>query len=127
MNRQEQLAHWSERTDAERLASSHYSRAKRLHGGKPNGFWTAGQWLRLCTRAGWWCAYCREPTKQLSPDHIWPLAHGGSNRIENIAPVCRECQLKKGAKPVWEWFDLDQYEALLAWLHPGHTLSKRAA
>lgn len=118
LSRSQAVQRWQAASPAERLASSHYWRAKRWKGGKPNGYWTARQWERLCARTGGRCAYCGQPTKQLSPDHIQPLAHGGTNDFSNIAPVCMPCQLRKGSKPVWEWFTPDEYNELMAWLHP---------
>ena len=113
-----QIERWQRYTPAQRLASQHYWRAKQWNGGKPNGYWTAQQWEWLCARTEGRCAYCGKPTGQLSPDHIQPLAHGGSNGFTNIAPVCLMCQRKKGAKPAWQWFTPDEYDELMRWLHP---------
>lgn len=114
-----QLERWRNLSPTERLASQHYWRAKRWKGGKPNGYWTARQWEWLCARVRWRCAYCGTPTERLSPDHIQPLKWGGTNDFANIAPVCLDCQRRKGAKPVWEWLTPDEYDELMGWLHPG--------
>lgn len=114
----DRLARLRQRSPEERLASSHYSRAKRLHGGQPNGYWTAAQWKQLCERADWRCAYCRVPTTRLSPDHIQALALGGTNDFSNIAPICPDCQRHKAARPLWDQFRPDEYEDLMRWLHP---------
>lgn len=113
-----QIERWRQYSPAQRLASQHYWRAKRANDNQPNGYWTAAQWERLCARTNWRCAYCGEPSEQLSPDHIQPLAHGGTNDFANIAPVCLDCQRKKSAKPAWQWFTPDEYERLMQWLHP---------
>jgi 5-methylcytosine-specific restriction endonuclease McrA len=44
------------------------------------------------------CAYCGRVDDHLTPDHILPLAMGGSNTLSNIAPACRACNTKKGAR-----------------------------
>ena len=110
---------WQLRTPAEQLASSQYSRAKRLNDGKPNGFWTGRQWKRLCARAGWRCAWCGKPMDKLVPDHIVPLARGGTNDLSNIVPSCPACNLRRGAKPVWQWVTFEAFERLYRRLHPG--------
>lgn len=36
-------------------------------------------------------------------DHIWPSSLGGESIDENLLPACRQCQIKKGDGPSWEW------------------------
>jgi 5-methylcytosine-specific restriction endonuclease McrA len=53
----------------------------------------------------WWldqlnrgcCHYCGEkfPAKQLTMDHVVPLARGGTSTQGNIVPACRECNRDK--------------------------------
>lgn len=43
------------------------------------------------------CAKCRE-AKKLTKDHIVPLSKGGTDFIENIQPMCRNCNSKKHNK-----------------------------
>jgi len=61
---------------------------------------TAEQWRALCAYYGYTCLRCgkREPEILLSPDHVIPIARGGSNSIHNIQPLCRVCNKKKYAK-----------------------------
>lgn len=43
------------------------------------------------------CAYCGAPAEEI--DHIAALAAGGSHRIDNLIPACRECNRAKGSTP----------------------------
>lgn len=68
----------------------------RFTGMDPNfgDFW----WRQYVALSGPQCAYClREvPWAKLSRDHIIPRCKGGSDGPENIVPVCRSCNQKKG-------------------------------
>jgi hypothetical protein len=48
----------------------------------------------------WRCKHC---TKQLTAyfeiDHVTPLEHGGSNEINNLEALCRECHAQKTHPP----------------------------
>jgi len=67
-------------------------------------------------RSRWWqqktstgtCWYCGEQVgfKNLTMDHVIPLARGGRSTKDNLVPCCKECNTKKkNALPV-EW---DEY------------------
>lgn len=36
-------------------------------------------------------------------DHFLPVADGGTNRIDNLVPSCRQCNLSKGIKTIEEF------------------------
>lgn len=42
------------------------------------------------------CAYCGRPATEV--DHIVPVAAGGTNTPRNLAPSCRACNRRKGAR-----------------------------
>lgn len=64
------------------------------------GYHTDGEWETLKAQYNWTCPHCgaHEPEIKLTKDHIIPLSRGGSNNIENIQPLCRICNTKKGIK-----------------------------
>jgi 5-methylcytosine-specific restriction protein A len=56
-------------------------------------------------KSSWWqnkiregiCHYCEKKfaPKELTMDHIVPIARGGSSTEGNIVPACRDCNQKK--------------------------------
>lgn len=52
------------------------------------------------------CAYCDQVIEgQPDPDHVVPLARGGSNGFSNILPACQPCNGDKRDLLLWEWAD----------------------
>ncbi len=43
------------------------------------------------------CVYCGKPAEH--KDHIIPRARGGPGKKDNILPICRKCNYRKGARP----------------------------
>lgn len=60
------------------------------------------EWETLKARYGHICLCCgrQEPEVKLTPDHVIPLAHGGSNGIENIQPLCLNYNVRKQARMI---------------------------
>ena len=68
---------------------------------------------RQLRKTGWWrqkisvgkCHYCTKqfPPKELTMDHILPLARGGQSTKGNIVPACKECNTKKKSMLPLEW------------------------
>ncbi len=64
-------------------------------------------------KQGWWqsrvskgrCHYYGQPTppKELTLDHIVPLARGGRSTKGNCVPACKECNNKKKDLLPLEW------------------------
>lgn len=72
------------------------SRIKYLRKRDADGFHTDMQWSKLLELCGNKCLICGE-TKNLTRDHIVPLAWGGTDSIENIQPLCHKHNSKKHA------------------------------
>jgi 5-methylcytosine-specific restriction endonuclease McrA len=73
--------------------AKHHARKKHA----PVNDFTAKQWRALCKAMGYCCAYCGKkfPFKDLTQDHITPLAKGGSHTLSNIIPACKSCNSRK--------------------------------
>ncbi len=64
------------------------------------------RWWQQKTAPGL-CHYCRKifSFKDLTMDHLVPLARGGRSTKENLVPCCKDCNnLKKSMLPL-EWED----------------------
>lgn len=70
-------------------------RSKRLAAGRQLGRHTVEQWKQLVEFCGRRCVCCGVDD-YLVRDHILPLYLGGSDGIENIQPLCWECNSRKG-------------------------------
>lgn len=60
-------------------------------------------WKRRLAKGG--CYYCGRstPPKQLTMDHIVPIARGGRSTKSNVVPACKECNYKKKQLLPMEW------------------------
>lgn len=76
-----------------RKKTAHGRRKERERLGGPG--WTKDEFRALCDKHGNVCLCCREP-KPLLADHVTPLKRGGRHAIENIQPLCRDCNRRKG-------------------------------
>ena len=62
-------------------------------------------WKRRCSRGI--CHYCgkRVSARALTMDHIVPIVRGGKSTKGNVAPACKECNIKKRHSLLMEWED----------------------
>lgn len=71
------------------------------------------QKARELRQSQWWkrklakgeCHYCKKPTpsRELTMDHLVPLARGGRSTKGNVVPCCKECNTKKKQLLPTEW------------------------
>ena len=62
------------------------------------------RWWQRKTAAGI-CYYCgdRVSHKELTMDHLVPLARGGRSTKDNLVPCCKSCNTKKKTMLPVEW------------------------
>ena len=60
-------------------------------------------WKRRCSRGK--CHYCGGsiPPRELTMDHIVPIARGGKTTKGNVVPSCKECNNRKRNLLPMEW------------------------
>lgn len=80
--------------------ASHANRRARKQ--QSGGSFTSKEWLALKATYNYTCLCCgsKEPDIKLSPDHVVPLAKGGTSNINNIQPLCFLCNQRKHTKIV---------------------------
>lgn len=62
---------------------------------------TSDQMVALKRKAKGRCYYCQEKCKNLSFDHIIPIARGGKHSLDNLVMACMPCnQSKSGGDPL---------------------------
>jgi len=71
-----------------------YQSKRRALRTQAGGAYTVEQWISLCSRYGNVCLCCGE-ADALTPDHVIPIALGGTSDISNIQPLCLPCNLRK--------------------------------
>ena len=61
-----------------------------------------GEWLLVKRLAGHRCVSCGKPeaVAKLTLDHVLPVSKGGSDRVENVQPLCEECNLRKADRAI---------------------------
>jgi 5-methylcytosine-specific restriction endonuclease McrA len=77
-------------------------RSERLAAARRIASHTTEEWLALVEACGNKCVCCGTPAADLNggslcKDHITPIYSGGSDGLENIQPMCRNCNSSKGS------------------------------
>ena len=71
-------------------------RKQRLKAARLKGTHTKYQWLEMLNFFNYTCVRCEEKKGHLDKDHIVPIYQGGSDGIDNIQPICTNCNCSKG-------------------------------
>lgn len=79
------------------LATQH-DRNRRARKVQAEGSFTTKQFASLCNQHDNHCLCCGRKSIKLTPDHVIPLSRGGTDYIENIQPLCKSCNSRKGTK-----------------------------
>jgi 5-methylcytosine-specific restriction endonuclease McrA len=97
------LKYQKEHPELKRMSENHRRALKH----NAEGRHTKVEFYSLCESKEWKCSYCgKSLTKRtVSEDHIIPLSKGGSDNIDNIAPCCRFCNIRKHARSLEEFFE----------------------
>ena len=80
------------RPDAARNLKRKNSAVRR---GAPGPGVSEGDWLRVLDLHNHRCRYCGSPGP-LEMDHIIPVSKGGRHDPENVQPLCKSCNCRKG-------------------------------
>ena len=82
--------------------SARKRRKERIKIAREKGRHTESEWILLQFDYNFSCAICgvkgKDTFEGLVKDHIVPVSRGGSDGIENIQPLCNNCNAKKGTK-----------------------------
>ncbi len=103
----EQVRPGAPESTMEERVENYYTPASDEHIGRERG---RGRELRA---SQWWkrqlsegrCHYCRHefPPKELTMDHVVPVARGGYSRRGNVVPCCKDCNSQKQSMLPLEW------------------------
>jgi HNH endonuclease len=93
---------------------------RRLFETRQGPGWTLEQWDALKRKYNHRCVCCQKKGLKLEPDHIDPIDKGGAHHISNIQPLCKPCNMKKGARyHDYRPKDVRQWERGICGLCPG--------
>ena len=85
-----------------KVADRRACRQRRVRKAGCVGSHTREEFLDLCKLYDFRCLRCGDqfPIKELIEDHIIPIGPGVSDNIDNIQPLCRPCNSRKGRRTI---------------------------
>lgn len=92
-----------QRKERQRQEKRNYRHRRRAWLAGQSGKATAGQVRAAKKKAAGVCFYCKTKVKDLTIDHITPLARGGSHTVDNIVFACHGCNSEKRDLPPHEF------------------------
>lgn len=94
-------------------AHTRKERKELMDDAREYGTHTTREWLQLVLYCEERCVSCGLQGLKLTKDHIIPVSLGGSDRIDNLQPLCQPCNSAKHNKPIdyrppgwWDAFNL---------------------
>lgn len=94
VNRRISRSKWK-RSNPVTVAIHKQERRARVAGN--GGRYTKQEWQELCELYNYQCLRCGryEPEIKLTVDHVLPVSKGGASNIDNIQPLCKQCNSGK--------------------------------
>jgi len=87
------------------------SRFKKLKNGDITWSSSIREWIRENEQRDV-CNYCGKREENLTIEHILPLSRGGPDHPDNTVWICKECNLKKSMKRLYEYFTLNMRDEI---------------
>ena len=87
------------------------NRFRKLKNGEINWSSSIREWIKENEQRDI-CNYCGKKEENLTIEHILPLSRGGPDHPDNTVWICKECNLKKSSKRLYEFFTLDRKDEI---------------
>lgn len=60
-------------------------------------------WISILDEFDHACAYCQKRGVRMEMEHMTPLTRGGAHHRDNVVPACRQCNVRKSNRNIWEF------------------------
>lgn len=99
------MASWEEMVERHRRrrelkASNDRKRAERIASARSIKAHTKEEWDAVVREVGGLCVRCGCRPDRVVRDHIVPIRFGGHDGIDNLQPLCVECNSAKGSEAI---------------------------
>jgi 5-methylcytosine-specific restriction endonuclease McrA len=92
----ERALEWARENPVKKGVKRHRRRARKA---EAKGHYNAADWDAIIDAQNGRCLACGKK-KNLTVDHIVPLAAGGTNWPDNLQGLCKSCNSRKGTKTI---------------------------